>query len=67
MWKVWMEWDYGQDCFVFSTLFQAQQWAKKTAERIQEEFWDEEEKVKWTYQNLIDEGLMGFEKLTLDP
>jgi hypothetical protein len=58
MFKVWLEWDYGQDHIVFTSEDKAKQWV--TALQIE----DYEDSSKYlTYDDIYDEGLCSIEEL----
>lgn len=55
MFKVWLEWDYGQDNLIFSTKEKAIQWVNEYG-------------PDYTYYDeLLDEGLCSIQELIVDP
>ncbi len=69
MFRVWLEWDYGQDSFFFSTKEKAIAWINSL--EIEYYNWDseakEEEILIYTYEQLEYEGLCSIEEAIMDP
>lgn len=58
MFKIWLEWDYGQDYVVFTSKDKAEQWV--TALQIE----DYDDPTKYlTYNDIYEEGLCGIIEL----
>lgn len=55
VWKIWCEYDIGQDQFVFKTKAGAELYAMKAIESIEHGL----------YVELEEENLVGYEKITL--
>lgn len=64
MFKIWLEWDYGQDSFVFTTKEKAIQWV--TDLKI-ENYEFEGQGDFLDYSMLYEEGLCFIEELEVDP
>ena len=62
MFKVWLEWDYGQDNLIFSTKEKAIQWVNN----LKIEF-DEDDGNTQTFDTLEAEGLCGVHTVIIDP
>ena len=63
MFKLWLEWDMGQDGSIFSTKDKAIQWVNAAVaddSELQEEFPN-------GYNDLADSGLCYIEQLNIDP
>ena len=62
MFKVWLEWDFGQDDCVFSTKDKAIQWVNEAIklDSLNEEFPN-------GYNDLWDAGYVDISELTVDP
>lgn len=58
--KLWVEWDYGQDSFVFDTEQAALDWLQRTATDI-----DDGAEGAMSAQEMFDEGLAGLDIVTL--
>ncbi len=64
MWRVWIEWDFGQDQFVFSSEEKAEAWARSVIAAEAERSDNPED---WDFKALTEEGLIGWDELTVDP
>lgn len=59
--KLWIEWDFGQDSKVFSSIDNAKNWLSN--DPYFKEFLSEN---KYTFEELEDNGLITYESLTVD-
>jgi len=60
MFRLWLEWDYGQESIVFTSIEKAKQWV------LDQKLVDDLEDDKFlTYQELAEEGLASIEQLTI--
>jgi hypothetical protein len=57
MFKLWIEWDFGQDDFIFKTKEDAKHWFRENVnlDDLGDEFRN--------HQQIFDEGYAGFERL----